>query len=178
MLASLVWIACDDDDDNIIDPTLNDTDETFVEMAARSNMAEIELSEIAVTKATDSLVKEFAREMITAHTQAQDELEDIADDYRGVEWPSDLDEGHDALRDQLDSVSTGYTFDTLFMGIQTRLHTTAKTTFQTATTTSTETRVRSYATKYLPHIQMHLEEADSLRAVVEANREENAMGGN
>jgi len=85
MVASLVWVACDDDDDKIIDPTLNDTDELFVEKAARSHMAEIEMSEVAMTKGTDSLVKTFAQQMITEHTQAQNELKDIADDFRGVE---------------------------------------------------------------------------------------------
>lgn len=169
MLASLVWVACDDDDDKIIDPNLNETDEQFVENAAMSNMAEIELSEIAVTKATDSVVKAFAQEMIDEHTQAQNELEDIADDFRGVEWPNDLNERYEGIRDQLDSVSTGYSFDTLFLGTQLRIHTEAETTFQTATTNTTEARVRSYATKYLPAIQMHLQKVDSLQTVVTTN---------
>ena len=169
MLASLVWVACDDDDDKIIDPALNDTDETFVEVAARSNMAQIEFSKIALAKATDSLVKVFAQDMINEHTAAQDELEDIADDFRGVEWPNDLDEGHDAIRDQLDSVAASYTFDTLFIGTQVRAHAANRNVYQTATTTTTEARVKSYASKYLPHIEQHLGRADSLQAVVLAN---------
>ena len=169
MLASLVWVACDDDDDNIIDPTLNETDEQFVENASMSNMAEIELSEIAVTKATDTLVKAFAQKMIDEHTQAQNELEDIADDFRGIEWPNDLNERYEGIRDQLDSASTGYSFDTLYLGTQSRIHVEAQTTFQTATTNTTEARVRSYATKYLPAIEMHLEEVDSIQTVVMTN---------
>lgn len=170
MIASVMWVACDNDDnDKIIDPKLNETDELFVEKAARAHMVEIKTSEIAVTKATDSLVKNYAQQMITEHTQAKDELEDIADDFRGVEWPNDLDEGHEAIRDQLDSVASGYSFDTLYMGTQQRLHVAAKTTFQTATTTTTETRLKSYATKYLPHIEEHLAKADSLSAIVIEN---------
>ena len=171
MLASLVWVSCDDDDDTIIDPALNETDEQFVENASMSNMAEIELSEIAVTKATDTLVKAFAQKMIDEHTQAQNELEDIADDFRGVEWPNDLNERYEGIRDQLDSVSAGYSFDTLFLGTQYRIHTEAQTTFQTATTNTTEARVRSYATKYLPTIEMHLEEVDSIQTVVMTNND-------
>lgn len=171
MLASLVWVACDDDDGKIIDPTLNDTDELFVEKAARSNMAEIEFSEIAIAKATDSLVKAFAQDMIDEHTQAQNELEDIADDFRGIEWPNDLDEGHEEIRDQLDSTAAGYSFDTLFMGTQSRVHVAAKTTFQTATTTTTEVRLRTYASKYLPAIEEHLKLADSIQTILINNNE-------
>jgi len=178
MIASLVWVACDDDDnDKIIDPALNDTDELFVEKAARAHMVEIETSEIAVTKATDSLVRNSAQQMITDHTQAKNELEDIADDFRGVEWPNDLDEGHEAVRDQLDSVASGYAFDTLYMSVQKRLHVAAKETFETATSTTTELRLRSYATKYLPHIEEHLKTADSLSVIVMGN-DDGTMDGN
>jgi putative membrane protein len=166
VIASLVWVGCDDDDDKIIDPVLNDTDELFVEKAARSNMAEIKFSEIAIAKSTDSLVKSFAQKMVDEHTKAQNELEDIADDFRGVEWPNDLDQGHESIREQLDSVPAGFTFDTLFLGTQERTHLAARTTFQTATTTTTEARVKSYATKYLPAIQAHLDEVDSLQTIV------------
>ncbi|HET9486357.1 MAG TPA: DUF4142 domain-containing protein [Chryseosolibacter sp.] len=166
VIASLVWVGCDDDDDKIIDPTLNDTDELFVEKAARSNMAEIKFSEIAVAKSTDSLIRSFAKKMVDEHTKAQNELQDIADDFRGVEWPNDLDEGHESIKDQLDSIPAGYSFDTLFLGTQERTHLAAKTTFQTATTTTTETRVKSYATKYLPFIEEHLSHVDSLQTII------------
>lgn len=166
-LTSLVWVACNDDDGKIIDPKLNDTDELFVEKASRSNMAEIVFSEVAVTKATDSLVKAFAQDMIDEHTQAQNELKDIADDFRGVEWPGDLDKEHEAIRGHLDSVAAGYSFDTLFMGTQSRLHVAAKATFQTATTGSTEIRLRNYATKYFPAIEEHLQRADSIQSILQ-----------
>jgi len=73
------------------------------------------------------------------------------------------------IRDQLDSVAAGYSFDTLFMGVQSRLHVAAKSTFEAATTTATEIRLRTYATKYLPHIQEHLETADSLATIIISN---------
>ena len=108
VIAALGWVACDDDDDNILDkPNLNETDETFVEVAARANMAEIKFGELATTKATDPLVKDFAQQMINEHNAAQDELEELADDYAGIEWPNDLDEGHDAVMDQLNDAEAG-----------------------------------------------------------------------
>src|SRR5690606_35353229 len=89
-LAAFCWVACDDDDNVLDKPDLNETDETFVETAAQNNMAEIEFAEVATTKATDPLVRDFAQQLVTDHTAAQNELKELADDYRGVEWPNDL----------------------------------------------------------------------------------------
>jgi putative membrane protein len=98
VIASLGWVACDDDDDNpLTKPNLNETDETFVETAATSNMAEIEFGELAATKASDSLVRVFAQMMVDEHRTAQDELEDLDDDYAGIEWPNDINEAHDTF---------------------------------------------------------------------------------
>ncbi len=169
MLAPLVWVACNDDNNNAGNKSLNNTDEVFVENAARSNMAEIELGKVAVTKATDSLVKSFAQKMIDDHTQAQNELQGIANDFSGVNWPSDMGQSNTSIKSQLDSADTGFSFDTLYLGTQVRMHQNAQTTYQTATTTTTELRVKSYASKYLPYIQEHLDEADSLKTQLMSN---------
>lgn len=169
MIASLAWVACDDDDDNPLDkPNLNDTDETFVEVAARSNMAEIEFSELATTKASDSLVKVYAQHMIDEHNAAQRELEDLADDYGGIEWPNDLDEGHGAILEDLNNAE-GYSFDTLYLRSQIRMHEDAVSAFEASATNATDMRVKAYANKYLPNLEEHLERADSVEAVVIMN---------
>lgn len=168
MIASLSWVACDDDDDNPLDePNLNETDETFVEVAARSNMAEIEFGELATTKGTDSLVRVYAQHMIDEHNAAQEELEDLADDYQGIEWPNDLDEGHDEIMEQLQNAE-GYSFDTLYIRTQVRMHEAAISQFQNATTSVTDMRVKAYANKYLPTLEDHLQMADSVETVVVA----------
>ena len=169
MIASLSWVACDEDDDNPLDkPNLNDTDETFVEVAARSNMAEIEFGELATTKGSDSLVRVYAQHMVDEHNAAQEELEDLADDYGGIEWPNDLDEGHDEIMDQLQNAE-GYSFDTLYMRTQIRMHEAAISQFETATTNATDMRVKAYANKYLPGLEEHLERADSIETVIVTN---------
>jgi putative membrane protein len=166
VIASLGWVACDDDDDNALTkPNLNETDETFVEVAAKSNMAEIEFGTLAATKATDPALKTFAQEMVTEHTTAKNELKDLADDFSGIEWPNDLDEGHEAILTQLNDAE-GYTFDSLYIKSQVTLHEDAVSAFQTATTNITEARVKAYATKYLPRWQEDLEQANSLETVI------------
>ena len=177
LIASLGWVACDDDDDNPLDkPNLNETDETFVEVAARSNMAEIEFGELATTKASDSLVRVYAQKMVDHHNAAQDELKELADDYGGIEWPNDLDEGHDEVMEDLNNAE-GYAFDTLYMATQIRMHEDAITTFQTATTNATDMRVKGYASKHLPTLQEHRQQADSIQIVVMSNNATDGTDG-
>ena len=166
VIAALGWVACDDDDNILDKPNLNETDETFVEVAAKANMAEIEFGELATTKATDPLVREFAQQMIDEHNAAQDELEDLADDYAGIEWPNDLDEGHEEVMEQLNAAEAGYKFDSLYMTTQVTAHESSVNIYQTATTNTTDAKVKAYANKHLPHVEMHLERADSIQAVI------------
>jgi putative membrane protein len=107
--------------------------------------------------------------MIDEHTMAQNELQDISNDFSGVSWPNSLDQTQSSMKAQLDSTEAGYAFDTLYLNTQIKLHQNAVSTFQTATTSTTESRVKSYATKYLPKIQAHLSEVDSLQMEVSAN---------
>lgn len=169
MIASLGWIACDDDDDNPLDkPNLNETDESFVELAARSNMAEIEFSELATTKASDSLVKVYAQQLIDEHNAAQNELEDLADDYGGIDWPDDLDEGHEDALENLNNAE-GYSFDTLYLRTQIGMHEDAISAYEASAMNATDMRVKAYANKYLPKLEEHLTKADSLEMMVVTN---------
>jgi putative membrane protein len=168
VMASLSWVACDNDDDNANKPSMNDTDENFVEKAALGNLTEMKFAQSASTKATDSLVKAFAMDMISEHTAAQTELQAIANDYGDITWPQDLDAQHKTLLTQLDSLS-GFAFDSMYIESQITDHQAAVMTFQTETTTGTVDRVKTYAGKYLPHIQDHFDRADSLQTVLANN---------
>lgn len=165
MIASLSWVACDDDDDD--KPSLNDTDETFVEKAALSNFTEIKFGELASTKANDSLVRSFARDMVQEHNAAQNELKDIANDYGDIDWPDELDQQHKDLLDDLNG-REGYSFDSLYMRSQVVDHQMAIINFESQATTGTVERVKAYAIKYLPHLEKHSQEADSIHNVLAA----------
>ena len=172
---ALGWSACDDDDDNPIDePELNTTDKTFVEFAAQGNMSEVEFGKLAATKGTNAAVKAFGEQMSSEHSTAQDELEDIADDFDNVDWPESLNDEHDSIMAELNEAPAGYTFDTLYMKTQIMMHEVTAQKFSTATTNTTNARVKAYASKYHPAIEMHLQKADSIQnAIITAN----ASGG-
>lgn len=171
-LAALVWTACDDDDngnDNRND--FNDADETFVEDAAMSNLAEIELGELALTKGTDSLVRIFAENMVNDHTIAQDELSDIANTDDDVDWPANLDDEHQSIWDALSQLE-GYSFDSAYIASQVTAHEKAVQLFQRSRDNGRNPVVRNYIDKYLPKIEMHLEMADSIKTVLPGRQDE------
>ncbi len=174
-LAALVWTACDDDDngnDNRND--FNDADETFVEDAAMSNLAEIELGELALTKGTDSLVRIFAENMVNDHTIAQDELSDIANTDDDVDWPANLDDEHQSIWDALSQLE-GYSFDSAYIASQVTAHERAVQLFQRGRDNGRNPVVRNYIDKYLPKIEMHLEMADSIKTVLPGRQDEDVQ---
>jgi putative membrane protein len=65
------------------------SDGDFVHDVATKNMAEIELSRMALVKATNLDVKSFAQRMIDDHSAAGDKLKSVVSG-QPIEWPAQL----------------------------------------------------------------------------------------
>jgi putative membrane protein len=76
------------------------SDADFVQDVAMMNMAEVELSRIALAKATSPDVKSFAQRMIEDHGPAGDKLKDVTSG-QAIQWPAHLDEKHKKTADDL-----------------------------------------------------------------------------
>jgi predicted outer membrane protein len=61
---------------------LSSEEQAFVKNPAMGGLAEVELSQLANERASDMKVKDFARRMITDHTQANDELKPLPNPTR------------------------------------------------------------------------------------------------
>jgi putative membrane protein len=90
---------------------LNDAE--FMERAAQGNMAEVQLGKIAVQRAENSEVKQFAQRMVDDHTKANDELTQLAS-TRDVKMPEDLEPKHKVIMSRLQGLS-GADFDRAYM---------------------------------------------------------------
>jgi putative membrane protein len=165
-----MWSACDDDDD---EKRINETDKSFMINAAYANRAEIDAGQLAVSRSSDDSVKKFGQMMIDEHTTALNELENIADD-RDVNLPDSVDAEHRQLKQQLMSMS-GYEFDSAYIQSQIKDHQKAISLFESENSNGKEQQVKNYASKYLPHIRMHLEKANSITAQIKDNN--NNSGG-
>jgi putative membrane protein len=76
------------------------SDGEFVRDIAVKNMAEVELSRLAVDKAESAEVKAFAQLVIRDHGAAGDKLKNIASDHQ-IAWPAELDDKQREVADAL-----------------------------------------------------------------------------
>ncbi len=141
---------------------LSRADEGFLTQAAQNGHAEVEASKLAMEKASDPKVKEFARKMVEDHTQANQELEKLASS-KGVDLPdgpSLLQKGKSKL---MLSTADGESFDRRYadsMGVE--AHEDNIELFEEAVKEAEDAEVKAYAQKVLPKLQEHLKMAKQL----------------
>ena len=76
------------------------SDDDFVKDVAGKTMAEIELSRMALTKATSAEIKVFAQQLIADHDAAAHQLKSVVAGHP-IAWPDQLDEKHRETADEL-----------------------------------------------------------------------------
>ena len=154
--------ACDKDNDD--DNRLNSTDQMFITQVNIGNRAEVMAGQLAANKGTNPLVRDFGNHMVMEHSQAQAELQTIASNL-GMALADTVDAEHRALMARLNALS-GYSFDTAYMNSQVKDHQKTVSIFQMELSGGNNQAVRNYASNKLPHIQMHLQRADSIARVL------------
>ena len=77
-----------------------ESDADFVRDVALKNMAEVELSRMALDKATNLDIKSFAQRMIDDHGAAGHNLKSVVSG-QPIEWPAQLDDKHRKTADEL-----------------------------------------------------------------------------
>ena len=85
------------------------SDSEFVRDVAMMNMTEVELSRIALTRATSNDIKLFAQRMVDEHEAAGNKLKDVLSG-KSIELPAQLDEKHRDAADDL-TKKQGLDFD-------------------------------------------------------------------
>lgn len=161
VLFGLGFNACKDNEDDQNTTTLTQQDKTFVIGAASSNISEVQFGRLALQKATNDSVKLFAQNMVTEHTRAQAQLDSLAK-IMGISVPDSMDAAHKSLYTRLSGLS-GAAFDSVYIDNQVIDHTATRTLFQDQISNGKDTRLKSYATKVLPAVTSHLEQATRLR---------------
>ena len=124
---------------------------SFVKVVTSSNAFEIESSKLAEQKAKDADVKEFAKQMISDHTIAGEELKKAA---KLGDEPPVLSPKHAAMLETLKSASD-QDFQPLYIEMQTTAHMEAVTLFATYAKGGDDAAVKAFAEKTLPKLEMH-----------------------
>ncbi len=136
------------------DKAITNADKTFVSKAAAGGMAEVELGKIATQNAGSPRVKAFGQRMVTDHSQANQELQEIAQ-QQGIQVPTQLEPKDQALADRLRGLK-GQAFDTAYMRDMVQDHRQDIADFQKEARIGEDPNVKSFAQKTLPILQQHL----------------------
>ncbi len=148
---------------------LSAADKKFVREAAEGGMAEVELGQLAVQKASSDDVKKFGQRMIDDHSKANDKLKEVASS-KGISLPSSPNAKQEATKNRLSKLS-GDEFDKAYMRDMLQDHKQDVAAFRTESKTGRDADVKSFAAETLPTIQDHLKEAQSITPkVLQARR--------
>jgi putative membrane protein len=123
-------------------------------------MFEIEASKLAAEQ-TDGATKDFANDMIKAHTKTSAELKSALANDPKLPVPSALDSAHQDKLDRLKSLN-GADFAKKYHSMQVDAHEDAVSLFQRYVNGGDHAALKSWAAKTLPDLQHHLAMAEKL----------------
>lgn len=143
-------------------PVSSSPAQAFADTAAANDEFEIQSSKLASTKASSPKVKQFAAEMIKAHTSTTEQLTKAASEASPSIRPSPT---LTAMQQQtLDSLNgkSGKDFDTAYKDAQVSAHQMALSTMKGYADRGDMPALKAVATKAVPIITAHLNMAKSL----------------
>jgi putative membrane protein len=130
------------------------TNDSFVTKATQANLAEVELSKLALSRSKDEQVRSFAQRMVQDHQKAGSELKPIAQKH-GIQAPAELDAKHAKKLEALKAKS-GAEFDAEYSKLMMKSHEKAVGLFTEASkSTQLNADLRNFATKTLPTLETH-----------------------
>lgn len=131
----------------------------FLQEAALNDLTEIAMGKLAVEKGADDAIKQYGQKLVDDHTKADADLKQMTGGH--VDIPDALDSKHQGRVDKLAKLS-GPQFDKAFLKDQVKFHEQNVRDFQDEATNGSNVQVKNYASKNLPTLQQHLEQAKEL----------------
>lgn len=132
---------------------LSKQDDRFIKDASAGNQFEIQSSQVALKNGSSSFVREFAKEMITDHSAAYNELKVIAT-KKGQTAPKALPAPKQAIVDKLSGLH-GAAFDSAYQKAQKDAHVETAAKMKGEIEGGHDSDIKNYAIKTLPTVDMH-----------------------
>lgn len=139
---------------------LDRKDRKFIDDAAEGGMTEVQMGQLAQSKATDPNVKSFAGMLVDQHTAANNELTKIAN-AKGVELPAAPKHSHRRDIEKMGKKS-GSEFDRDYVRYEIKDHEKDIKKFEKAARDLKDPDVKAWAGKTLPTLREHLAAAQKL----------------
>lgn len=138
----------------------NQADRLFVQEATIGGAAEVDLGRLAEQKGQSQAVKEFRRQMVADHGEANQQLSGLAQAGRVVQ-PQQLDEEHKAMFGQLKRTS-GAGFDLAYIRGQVTNHQKTAQRLEWEIGSGQDPQLVNFASQVLPIVLHHLEMASTI----------------
>ncbi|MHB1698958.1 MAG: DUF4142 domain-containing protein [Acidobacteriaceae bacterium] len=135
-------------------------DRAFVYDAAQGGMLEMQLGQLAASKASSQAVKDFGQQMVTDHTKLNDQLKPI-EQSMGVAPPTKLNRKGQGELKKLQNLS-GSDFDKEYLGFTVKNHKSEVKNFESEMKSTTNPQLQSMAANEAKIIQQHLMMAEKL----------------
>jgi putative membrane protein len=133
----------------------------FVEKAAIGDMYEIQSSRIVLDKLQNREFQDFARKITDDHTKSSTDLKSIVKGMGNLQVPTQLDDKHKRMVDQLQSAS-GPDLARQYKSQQIQAHKDAVQLYQDYSKQGDNTRIKQFAETTLPRLQEHQKMAQDL----------------
>lgn len=150
------------------DKGLASKDKEFIKKAASAGMMEVQLGQMAQTKATSQEVKDFAGRMVTDHGKANDELRALAQ-QKNVTLPTKLESKHKKVVDKMTKASAAE-FDKKYVSAMVKDHKEDVSEFKKASKDAKDPELKAWAEKTLPVLEQHLQHAQELSSKIEGTK--------
>jgi putative membrane protein len=141
-------------------------DSEFMTKAASGGMLEVELGKVVAQRATTAEAKQFAQQMVTDHTKANNELKALAA-KKDIELPASLGDDQKKVYDEV-LTEKGAKLDQKYVSAMVDDHEEDVKEFQEASTKAGDPEVKALAAKTLPMLQMHLTMIKKIQAGMDA----------
>ena len=135
------------------------SDNNFVTKAAAGGEAEVQMAQLAQSKASSQAVKDLANTLLADHTKANDSLKSIAT-KDNLTWPTGINAKQQAEYNKLQALS-GADFDKEYVNYQIKDHKQDISEFQKEADHGTDASVKAWASENLPKLQEHLRMAQN-----------------
>lgn len=136
--------------------------DNFWTKAAQGGMAEVELGQLATTKAQNAEVKNFGQKMVTDHSKANTELKALAA-KKAMTLPTDVNSSQKSMMEKLKGLS-GAEFDKAYVDAMVEDHETDVKLFEAQAKDDSDADLKAFAAKTLPTLKSHLEMIKSIQS--------------
>ena len=130
---------------------------SFIKEAAEGNLAEVELGQMAQQKTQNPQVKQFAERMVQDHTQANQQLQTLAQ-TGGVKFPTEPSHKHRKEMKRLEKM-TGTEFDQHYARYMLEDHSKDIKNYSKAAENLEDPGVKQYTPNHPAQLQQHLQHA-------------------